>query len=101
MSEKRSCQNSSRLKKQTFSCSTKAKLHFPVSHMDRHQQENHSAQQLSLSTPVFLSAIRKYVTNNILELVGNESHNNRRIRRAVDNAEQLSHLFEDDNQFSG
>ncbi|XP_008535166.1 histone H2A-like 3 [Equus przewalskii] len=95
MSGKRSCQNY-KLMKQTFSCSAKTKLQFPVSHVDRLQQENHSAQHLSLSTQVFLPAILKYVTNNILEWVGNEAHNSCRIRKAVANNQQLSHLFEDD-----
>ncbi|EPY76488.1 histone H2A-like 3 [Camelus dromedarius] len=96
MSGNRSCQSSCWLRKQTFSCSTKNKPLFPKSHADHLLQENHFAQQLNLPTQVFLSAILKYVTSNVLEVVGNKTHSNCRIQKAVDNDLQLSHLFEED-----
>ncbi|CAD7682807.1 unnamed protein product [Nyctereutes procyonoides] len=96
MSGKRSSQNSCRLGKQTLSSSTKTKLKFSVSHEDHLLQENHPAQHLRFSSQVCLSAILKYVATNILELVGNEAHNDCRVQRAVNNNMQSSHLFGDD-----
>ncbi|XP_045660959.1 histone H2A-like [Ursus americanus] len=96
MSGKRSGPSSYRLGKQTSSCLPKSKLQFPVSHEEPLLQEDHPAQQLSLTSQVCLSAILKYVATNILELVGNEAQHNCRVQRAVNNNMQSGHLFEDD-----
>ncbi|XP_040487495.1 histone H2A-like [Ursus maritimus] len=96
MSGKRSGPSSYRLGKQTSSCFPKSKLQFPVSHEEPLLQEDHPAQQLSLSSQVCLSAILKYVATNILELVGNEAQHNCRVQRAVNNNMQSGHLFKDD-----
>lgn len=96
MSANRSCQNSCGLRKHTLSRSTKTKLQFPESQGGPLLQDNHSAQHLNLSTRVFLSAILKYVTSNVLELVGNETPSNCRIQRTVGNNPQLSQLFENE-----
>lgn len=96
MSGKRSCHKSCKVKKQTFSSTTKAKLQSPASHVDGLLQENHPVQHLSLSTQVFLPVIIKYMTTNILQLVSNKAHNNCRVQRAVDNNPELSHHFKDD-----
>ncbi|ELK02218.1 hypothetical protein PAL_GLEAN10007724 [Pteropus alecto] len=96
MSGKRSCLNY-KLKKQTLSCTTKTKLHLPVSHEDSLLQGNNSARNLRFSTQVFLSVILKYVTTNILELVDNEAHNNCCVQRAVDKNPQLGQHFKNGN----
>ncbi|XP_011224697.1 histone H2A-like [Ailuropoda melanoleuca] len=85
MSGERSGPSFYRLGKQTSSCLPKTKLQFPVSHEEPLLQEDHPAQQLSLSSQVSLSAILKYVATNILELVGNEAQHNCRVQRDVNN----------------
>uniref|UniRef100_UPI0023DD02FC histone H2A-Bbd type 2/3 n=1 Tax=Callithrix jacchus TaxID=9483 RepID=UPI0023DD02FC len=49
---------------------------FSVREVERSLQEGHYAQRLSPSAPVFLTAVIEYLTAQILELAGNEAHNN-------------------------
>lgn len=96
MSEKRSFHNSYEMKKQTVSSTTKTKLQLRMSHMDRHLPGNRSAQNLNLSTQVFLSSIVSQMTTSILQLLNDKAHKNRRAQRALDNKPELSRHFKVD-----
>uniref|UniRef100_A0A8C4L0S3 Histone H2A n=1 Tax=Equus asinus TaxID=9793 RepID=A0A8C4L0S3_EQUAS len=67
-----------RIMKQICSHSVRAELPFPKSHVDHLLWKRHYARCLSSSKPVFLAATFWYLTVNILELAGNEAHNNHR-----------------------
>ncbi|KAM9576858.1 histone H2A-Bbd type 1-like [Trichechus inunguis] len=102
MTGQRRHRNSSKRRRPSRSRSTRAELQFPVSRVDRLLREGNYAQRLSSSTPVFLAGVLEYLTANILELAGDEAHNNHRMRitpehveRAVDSNPQLSRLWGD------
>lgn len=80
--------------------STRAKLQFLVSCVDRLVRESQFANRLSSATPVFLIGILEYLMANILDLAGKEAGTNRRIRitpehvrRALTKNENLRRLF--------
>ncbi|XP_052598866.1 histone H2A-Bbd type 1-like [Peromyscus californicus insignis] len=92
-------------RRRNVSRSTRAKLQFPVSRVDRFLREGNYSRRLSSSTPVFLAGVLEYLTSNILELAGEEAHVSGKKRispdhvyQVVQNNEQLHQLFEDNNK---
>ncbi|KAL0588021.1 Histone H2A-Bbd type 2/3 [Plecturocebus cupreus] len=80
---------------------TRAELLFSVSQVERGLREGRYAQRLSPSAPVYLAAVIQDLTAQILELAGQEAHNNgeriispRLLDMAVHNNALLSTLFE-------
>ncbi|XP_040121266.1 histone H2A-Bbd type 1-like [Oryx dammah] len=101
MSRRRRLQNCRRSKRHSLSRSTRAELHFPVSHVARFLREGQGAHRLSSATPVFLTAVLEYLTANVLDLAGQEAGANHRVRispehvqRVLTNNENLRCLFQ-------
>lgn len=67
MSGNRSYHSSDGFRKHILPCIMKTKLQFSKSHVDHHLQENQDAQNQNLTNQIYLSAILKYLSSNVLE----------------------------------
>eukprot|EP01124_Arcella_intermedia_P020650 TRINITY_DN28141_c0_g1_i1.p1 TRINITY_DN28141_c0_g1~~TRINITY_DN28141_c0_g1_i1.p1 ORF type:complete len:159 (+),score=23.04 TRINITY_DN28141_c0_g1_i1:211-687(+) len=80
--------------------SQKAGLTFPVGRLHRHLKEGQFAQRVGVGAPVYLAAVLEYLTAEILELAGNASRDNKKVRiiprhimLAIRNDEELNKLL--------
>nr|XP_033793570.1 histone H2A-like [Geotrypetes seraphini] len=60
-------------------CSSRAGLPFPMGHMQRLRKGNNT-EHVGASAPVYLAAVLKYLTTEIMELTGNAEHDNKKTR---------------------
>eukprot|EP01126_Amoeba_proteus_P021810 TRINITY_DN2221_c0_g2_i3.p1 TRINITY_DN2221_c0_g2~~TRINITY_DN2221_c0_g2_i3.p1 ORF type:complete len:177 (+),score=31.89 TRINITY_DN2221_c0_g2_i3:90-620(+) len=82
--------------------SNRAGLTFPVGRLQRHLRDGQYAKRVGIGAPVYLAAVLEYLTAEILELAGNASRDNKRIRiiprhimLAIRNDEELNKLLSD------
>jgi len=82
--------------------SYRAGLQFPVGRIHRHLKEGRYATRIGAGAPVYLAAVLEYLVAEILELAGNASRDNKRVRivprhiqLAVRNDEELNKLLQD------
>jgi len=82
--------------------SIRAGLQFPVGRIHRQLREGRYASRVGAGAPVYLAAVLEYLVAEILELAGNASRDNKRIRivprhiqLAVRNDEELNKLLQD------
>ncbi len=82
--------------------SSRAGLTFPVGRLHRHLKEGQFAKRTGIGAPVYLAAVLEYLTAEILELAGNASRDNQRVRivprhimLAIRNDEELNKLLSD------
>jgi len=82
--------------------SFRAGLQFPVGRIHRHLKEGRYASRVGAGAPVYLAAVLEYLVAEILELAGNASRDNKRVRivprhiqLAVRNDEELNNLLRD------
>eukprot|EP01089_Gocevia_fonbrunei_P017575 TRINITY_DN574_c0_g2_i3.p1 TRINITY_DN574_c0_g2~~TRINITY_DN574_c0_g2_i3.p1 ORF type:complete len:147 (-),score=40.56 TRINITY_DN574_c0_g2_i3:97-537(-) len=82
--------------------SYRAGLQFPVGRIHRHLRNGRYAARVGAGAPVYLAAVLEYLVAEILELAGNASRDNGRIRiiprhiqLAVRNDEELNKLLQD------
>ncbi|XP_052027562.1 histone H2A-Bbd type 1-like [Apodemus sylvaticus] len=94
-----------RQRKHSTARSSGAEPQFSVSKIERLLQERNLPKRLNSSAPVFLAGVLEYVTSNILDLAGQEAHTSGKklispenLTTAVQNNEELRHLFKD-NQY--
>ncbi|XP_041039041.1 histone H2A, sperm-like [Carcharodon carcharias] len=59
-------------------CSSRAGLQFPVDRIERLLCKGHYAEHFEVGTPVFLATILEYLTDEILELAGNVTQDNKK-----------------------
>ena len=88
--------------KQSQTRSSKAGLQFPVGRIHRQLREGRYASRVGAGAPVYLAAVLEYLAAEILELAGNASRDNKRIRiiprhiqLAIRNDEELNKLLHD------
>lgn len=72
--------SSTRTYSSTTSRSTRAGLQFPVGRIHRHLREGRYAKRVGAGAPVYLAAVLEYLAAEILELAGNASRDNNRVR---------------------
>ena len=82
--------------------SFRAGLQFPVGRVHRHLREGRYAERVGAGAPVYLAAVLEYLAAEILELAGNASRDNKKVRivprhiqLAVRNDEELNKLLSD------
>lgn len=87
---------------QAQSRSMRAGLQFPVGRIHRQLREGRYAERIGAGAPVYLAAVLEYLAAEILELAGNASRDNKRIRiiprhiqLAIRNDEELNKLLQD------
>ena len=80
--------------------SNKAGLQFPVGRIHRQLREGRHAARIGAGAPVYLAAVLEYLAAEILELAGNASRDNKRVRiiprhiqLAIRNDEELNKLL--------
>eukprot|EP01130_Rhizamoeba_saxonica_P005909 TRINITY_DN233_c0_g1_i2.p1 TRINITY_DN233_c0_g1~~TRINITY_DN233_c0_g1_i2.p1 ORF type:complete len:170 (+),score=44.56 TRINITY_DN233_c0_g1_i2:72-512(+) len=81
--------------------SSRAGLTFPVGRLHRHLKQGQFAKRVGIGAPVYLAAVLEYLTAEILELAGNASREQKRIRIiprhimfAIRNDEELNVLLQ-------
>jgi histone H2A len=81
--------------------SFKAGLTFPVGRLHRQLKEGQYARRVGIGAPVYLAAVLEYLTAEILELAGNASRDDSRVRIvprhimiAIRNDEELHKLLD-------
>ena len=81
--------------------STRAGLQFPVGRIHRQLREGRYAARIGAGAPVYLAAVLEYLAAEILELAGNASRDNKRVRiipryiqLAIRNDEELNKLLQ-------
>eukprot|EP00339_Tiarina_fusa_P030351 CAMPEP_0117037652 /NCGR_PEP_ID=MMETSP0472-20121206/26549_1 /TAXON_ID=693140 ORGANISM="Tiarina fusus, Strain LIS" /NCGR_SAMPLE_ID=MMETSP0472 /ASSEMBLY_ACC=CAM_ASM_000603 /LENGTH=129 /DNA_ID=CAMNT_0004747669 /DNA_START=11 /DNA_END=400 /DNA_ORIENTATION=+ len=81
--------------------SNRAGLQFPVGRIHRQLREGRYASRIGAGAPVYLAAVLEYLAAEILELAGNASRDNKRVRiiprhiqLAIRNDEELNKLLE-------
>ena len=81
--------------------SYKAGLTFPVGRLHRQLKEGQYARRVGIGAPVYLAAVLEYLTAEILELAGNASRDDQRVRIvprhimiAIRNDEELHKLLD-------
>jgi len=91
-------------KKSTTSTSrsTRAGLQFPVGRIHSQLRKGRFAERIGAGAPVYLAAVLEYLAAEILELAGNASRDNKKVRiiprhlqLAVRNDEELNKLLAD------
>eukprot|EP01112_Ceratiomyxa_fruticulosa_P015589 TRINITY_DN45_c0_g1_i4.p1 TRINITY_DN45_c0_g1~~TRINITY_DN45_c0_g1_i4.p1 ORF type:complete len:152 (-),score=46.22 TRINITY_DN45_c0_g1_i4:187-642(-) len=91
-------------KKSTNSTSRsfRAGLQFPVGRIHRQLREGRYAARIGAGAPVYLAAVLEYLAAEILELAGNASRDNKKVRivprhiqLAIRNDEELNKLLSD------
>ena len=82
--------------------SNRAGLQFPVGRIHRQLREGRYAARVGAGAPVYLAAVLEYLAAEILELAGNASRDNKRVRiiprhiqLAIRNDEELNKLLQD------
>jgi histone H2A len=82
--------------------SHRAGLTFPVGRLRRHLHDGQYAKRVGIGAPVYLAAVLEYLTAEILELAGNASRDNKKVRiiprhimLAIRNDEELNKLLSD------
>src|SRR3989338_8007813 len=80
--------------------SARAGLQFPVGRVHKHLREGRYASRVGAGAPVYLAAVLEYLAAEILELAGNASRDNKRVRiiprhiqLAIRNDEELNKLL--------
>ncbi|XP_062180056.1 probable histone H2A.6 [Phragmites australis] len=87
-------------KKKPVSRSVKARLQFPVSHIERYLKKGRYAQRVDTGAPVYLIAVLEYLAVEVLELAGNAARDNKKNRiiprhmlLAIHNDKELGRLL--------
>jgi len=82
--------------------SYRAGLQFPVGRIHRHLRDGRYSERVGAGAPVYLAAVLEYLSAEILELAGNASRDNKRLRivprhiqLAIRNDEELNKLLGD------
>ena len=80
--------------------SSRAGLQFPVGRVSRYLRKGRYAPRVGGGAPVYMAAVLEYITAEILELAGNASKDNKKVRitprhllLAIRNDEELNMLF--------
>ncbi|KAJ8004054.1 hypothetical protein DPEC_G00154810 [Dallia pectoralis] len=88
-------------KKTSTSRSARAGLQFPVGRIARLLKKGNYANRIGTGAAVYLTAVLEYLTAEVLELAGNASRDNKKMRiaprhiqLAVRNDEELNKLFD-------
>ena len=87
-------------RKEVVSRSNKAGLQFPVGRIHSQLRQGRYAARVGAGAPVYLAAVLEYLAAEILELAGNASRDNKRVRiiprhiqLAIRNDEELNKLL--------
>jgi len=82
--------------------SQRSGLQFPVGRIHRQLREGRYAARIGAGAPVYLAAVLEYLAAEILELAGNASRDNKRVRiiprhiqLAIRNDEELNKLLQE------
>jgi len=82
--------------------SLRAGLQFPVGRIHRHLRDGRYALRVGAGAPVYLASVLEYLAAEILELAGNASRDNKKLRiiprhiqLAIRNDEELNKLLGD------
>eukprot|EP01095_Lingulamoeba_sp_RSL-Kostka_P003239 TRINITY_DN1420_c0_g1_i2.p1 TRINITY_DN1420_c0_g1~~TRINITY_DN1420_c0_g1_i2.p1 ORF type:complete len:124 (-),score=57.15 TRINITY_DN1420_c0_g1_i2:229-600(-) len=88
-------------KKKSVTRSNRAGLQFPVGRIHRQIREGRYSARVGAGAPVYLAAVLEYLAAEILELAGNASRDNKRVRiiprhlqLAIRNDEELNKLLQ-------
>lgn len=88
-------------KDQSQTRSSRAGLQFPVGRIHRQLRDGRYAARIGAGAPVYLAAVLEYLAAEILELAGNASRDNKRVRiipryiqLAIRNDEELNKLLQ-------
>ena len=80
--------------------SERARLQFPVGRVHHYLKRGNYAERVGAGAPVYMAAVMEYLTAEILELAGNATRDNKKLRTnprhlqlAVRNDEELNRLL--------